>query len=454
MSSTEQGADTPPTIQRGSLGSGSIFDDEPDPLQKTKQRMPQRKKKTAQDGEGKGQELEVPPLEERSMANMDRTLNPNPEARDRWLRKKVIQAVQRRGKLTREEQLMRTERTSVSKSHYFKTSVKKLGPLAQQIAGKNIDDAVLQMRFSVKQAAIDVRQFLEQARNEAILARGMSVNAMRQQHRQKELEEVRLQRAQSRQDVERARRRIEELKRLLTALPTDKQDHLLPSQRTESQTQQLQDSQDSPESTNSNLLEQQQEEEKKEETLEEMRKRRQMTAQETKRRWQEETAVTSIDSESAKVTIPASERDRPATWLQDELHDEEQNLREATSSLDHYAGREFYLDEEIRVARPQPVDIVLRNKKQITIPDPSAMYIAQAWVNRGPYGKGYDHRARGRIHMLRLPYTSLSVVLKEEHTRIREAREREEKDARRRRDNVWVQLPNRKVLAQRQFYCW
>ena len=40
--------------------------------------------------------------------------------------------------------------------------------------------------------------------------------------------------------------------------------------------------------------------------------------------------------------------------------------------------------------------------------DPGEMYISQAWVGRGTYGKGLNHRARGRIDMLRLPYTSKS----------------------------------------------
>ena len=63
----------------------------------------------------------------------------------------------------------------LSKSHWFKTLVKKLGSLARQIAGKNIDDAILQMRFSKKKAAIDIKAHLEQAKNEAIVAWGMGL---------------------------------------------------------------------------------------------------------------------------------------------------------------------------------------------------------------------------------------------------------------------------------------
>lgn len=39
---------------------------------------------------------------------------------------------------------------------------------------------------------------------------------------------------------------------------------------------------------------------------------------------------------------------------------------------------------------------------------PEEMYISQAWVGRGPFEKGLNHRARGRIDMLMLPYTSKS----------------------------------------------
>lgn len=61
------------------------------------------------------------------------------------------------------------------KSHDFKTSVKKLGPLARQIAGKTVDEAIIQMRFSKKKAAKDVKAHLEAAKNEAIVRRGMGM---------------------------------------------------------------------------------------------------------------------------------------------------------------------------------------------------------------------------------------------------------------------------------------
>ena len=45
----------------------------------------------------------------------------------------------------------------------------------------------------------------------------------------------------------------------------------------------------------------------------------------------------------------------------------------------------------------------------------------------------------------------ISILLKEEKTRIRLAKEREEK---RLRKKVWVQLPDRPVTVQRQYCLW
>lgn len=116
-------------------------------------------------------------LENRSFENMSYVLNPRPNARSRWQRRMVIREIVRRGRLTKEVLIARNERSHLSKSHFFKTSVKKLAPLARQIAGKSIDEAILQMRFSVKKAAQDVRQHLIQARNEAIVIKGMGLGS-------------------------------------------------------------------------------------------------------------------------------------------------------------------------------------------------------------------------------------------------------------------------------------
>ena len=74
--------------------------------------------------------------------------------------------------------------------------------------------------------------------------------------------------------------------------------------------------------------------------------------------------------------------------------------------------------------------------------------------SRGPYGYEMDHRARGQINRMRPPTTSLSVLLKEEKTRIREWEDREAKAQRERRSQLWTQLPDRKVSAQNQYYSW
>ena len=71
--------------------------------------------------------------------------------------------------------LARTERKHLSKSEFIKTSVKKLFPLANQIAGKPLSEAMVQMRFSKKKAAQDVLRHLEYARDQAVVMRGMGL---------------------------------------------------------------------------------------------------------------------------------------------------------------------------------------------------------------------------------------------------------------------------------------
>ncbi|KAL8628151.1 hypothetical protein Q9189_006128 [Teloschistes chrysophthalmus] len=106
-------------------------------------------------------------------------LDPNPVARQRWQRKMIIRDVRNRGQLTKAQQLKRTERESLCKSEFFKTSIKKLYPLARQIAGKPIEEAIIQMRFSKKRVARDVKKHLEYARDEAIVKRGMGLGMVK-----------------------------------------------------------------------------------------------------------------------------------------------------------------------------------------------------------------------------------------------------------------------------------
>jgi ribosomal protein L22 len=144
---------------RGSLASSSIFEDE---------EVAGAKRKGAST---KAQQAETP----RNPDTMAAAIDPDPQARKRWERKMVIREIHKRGRLSRTQQLKREERVLLSKSHDFKTSVKKLVPLAKQISGKTVDEAIIQMRFSKKKAAKDVKEHLEHARNEAIVKRGMGL---------------------------------------------------------------------------------------------------------------------------------------------------------------------------------------------------------------------------------------------------------------------------------------
>lgn len=87
----------------------------------------------------------------------------------------AIRDIRGRGRLSKTEKILRTERSHLSKSPWIKTSVKKLFPLARQIAGKLLTDAMIQMRFSKKKAAADVLKHLEYARDQAVVVRGMGL---------------------------------------------------------------------------------------------------------------------------------------------------------------------------------------------------------------------------------------------------------------------------------------
>lgn len=152
-----------PQQVRGDLASSSIFEDEeiagPNPKQI---------------GIGEGGEGNGAPTA-RNPETMAAALDPDPEARKRWERKMVIREIVKRGRLSKAQLLKRQERELLSKSHDFKTSVKKLVPLAKQITGKTLEEAIVQMRFSKKKAAVDVREHLVHAKNEAIVKRGMGL---------------------------------------------------------------------------------------------------------------------------------------------------------------------------------------------------------------------------------------------------------------------------------------
>lgn len=256
-----------PTIMRGGLGPSSIFGVE-----------------HAEQDAGE-QEKSIPirnAFEDRNRHTMTPALIPDPRYYMNYERKKVIRQVTRRGRLSRTEQIKQTEREHLSKSRMMKTSVKKLGMLARQIQGKPVDDAILQMRFSKKKVAQDVKKHLEYSVAEAVVRRGMGLGKA-----------------------------------------------------------------------------------------------------------------------------------------------------------------------EDRVG--EPVEIELKDGKRKYISDRTALYVDQAWVGRGKYGKDLDYRARGRINVMRLPHTSISVLLKEEATRVRLHEEAQEK-----RDNrkLWTQLPDRPIPGQSQYNLW
>ncbi|KIW89632.1 uncharacterized protein Z519_09788 [Cladophialophora bantiana CBS 173.52] len=240
-------------------------------------------------------------FEKRNPSNMEQALNPRPAARLRWQRKMVIREIRHRGRLTKEMKIARTERSHMSRSHFFKTSMKKLAPLARQIAGKSIDEAILQMRFSNKRVAQDVRQHLIQARNEAIVVKGMGLG-----------------RAGS-------------------------------------------------------------------------------------------------ENENSTELLHSDPSETP----------------------------------------PLPHQTPLKTYKKGAAPDPTDMYVAQAWTNRGPYGQEPDYRARGRMYIMRPPHTGITVLLKEEKTRTREKAEKEARALKKRLGkNMWVHLPDRPVTTQRQHILW
>ena len=97
------------------------------------------------------------------------------------MRRKIIKELKRgHVRYSRRELIDLTERKNVSRSHFLKTSLKKLAPLARQIVGKPIDEAIAQMRFSRKKAAREVMEHLEHAKNEAMVKHGMGLGGQQQ----------------------------------------------------------------------------------------------------------------------------------------------------------------------------------------------------------------------------------------------------------------------------------
>jgi ribosomal protein L22 len=313
----QEDAATAAGIKMGDLAENSLFAGEEQ--QEVEGEMKDRKALAERDPQ-----KDPLSLESRNPNNMAPVLNPRPTARSRWQRRMVIRQIRRRGRLTKEMRLARTERSLLSRSHFFKTSMKKLAPLTRQIAGKPIDEAILQMRFSAKKAARDVRKHLIQARDEAIVARGMGLG--------------------------------------------------LPSPADIS------------------------------------------------------------NPPAAAMEAPPSSPEKPSSAPP--------------------PSTSFAPDPSITPALPHQTPA--KSIRHGHTPDPTSIYIAQAWTNRGPYGRAPDYRAFGRVNVLRPPHTGLSVLLKEEKTRTREKMEKEAKAIRRRMGkNMWTQLPDRKIQGpQSQYVLW
>ncbi|KAL8964678.1 MAG: hypothetical protein Q9183_004285, partial [Haloplaca sp. 2 TL-2023] len=336
----------------------------PDFLKRKPDNVPEEPREAPQQGdltpssifdEGEGQDTSAPDRPKaartsrrnpttRDPAVLAAALDPNPRARQQWERKMIIRNIKNRGQLTKAQRIARTERESLCKSQFIFTSIKKLMPLARQIAGKPIEEAIIQMRFSKKKAARDVKKHLEYARDEAIVKRGMGLGMVQP-------------------EVEQAR-----------------------------------DAKDMPAS-----------------------------AKQSNGR-----LPPALEEGATQEATPEAEGPQGVQLLSTaKAEDPPQGAEQSTPSPQQRPG------------------IVVEDKKgkRRLVTDTSSIYVDEAWVGRGSYSVlEYDFRARGRLHKLKSPETSITVRLKEEATRIRLMDEREQK---RRNKKVWLPMPDRPVTAQR-----
>lgn len=107
--------------------------------------------------------------------HMEMALNPDPRWKVRYQRKKIMQMVRADGKLSKEERIKLEEKEVTNASDPLPTSTKKLVHLSRQIVGKTVEEAIVQMRFSKKRMAREVKYQLEEARDTAIVSRGMGL---------------------------------------------------------------------------------------------------------------------------------------------------------------------------------------------------------------------------------------------------------------------------------------
>ena len=109
-------------------------------------------------------------------------MDPDPRSRVRWERKMVVRHVTKAtdpfSRESRAARIRRTEKELHEKSPWLATSVKKLVHLSRQIAGKSVDEALVQMRYSKKKMAKEIAYQIELARDRAIVERGMGLGAV------------------------------------------------------------------------------------------------------------------------------------------------------------------------------------------------------------------------------------------------------------------------------------
>lgn len=137
--------------------SSSIFEDEVASTQEAQELAP------------KAQQQVIRP------SHLAPTQDPDPRSRVRWERKAVMRMVRRNGRESRQEIIRRTEREMRYRTPFLATSVKKLMHVARQVAGKNLDDALVQMRYSKKKMSREVGHFLAVARDRAVVEHGMGL---------------------------------------------------------------------------------------------------------------------------------------------------------------------------------------------------------------------------------------------------------------------------------------
>ncbi|KAK0708600.1 ribosomal protein L22/L17 [Lasiosphaeris hirsuta] len=108
-----------------------------------------------------------------------RASDPDPRSRARWQRKMVMKQVKTAtdpfSVEPKEARLKRTERSLLFRSREIGTSTKKLVKIANQLSGKTVADALVQLRYSKKKASVEVQFNLEHAVNQAIVSRGMGL---------------------------------------------------------------------------------------------------------------------------------------------------------------------------------------------------------------------------------------------------------------------------------------